>query len=55
MEIVTKDREERKNAPVDKGRYQRLVDSHIYLSHTRLDIGFVLSVANQFMKKLKSI
>lgn len=36
-------------APVDKGRYQRLVGKLIYLSHTRLDICFVVSVVSQFM------
>ncbi|XP_075521117.1 secreted RxLR effector protein 161-like [Primulina tabacum] len=34
---------------VDKGRYQRLVGKLIYLSHTRPDIGFVVSVISQFM------
>lgn len=29
--------------PVDKGRFQRLVGKLIYLSHTRLDIGFAVS------------
>ncbi|XP_073313436.1 secreted RxLR effector protein 161-like [Primulina huaijiensis] len=35
--------------PVDKGRYQRLVGKLIYLSHTRPDIGFVVSVISHFM------
>jgi hypothetical protein len=35
--------------PVDKGRYQRLVGRLIYLSHTRPDIGFFVSVVSQFM------
>jgi hypothetical protein len=34
---------------VDKGRYQRLVGRLIYLSHTRPDIGFSVSVVSQFM------
>ena len=34
---------------VDKGRYQRLVGKLIYLAHTRLDIGFSVSVVSQFM------
>lgn len=37
------------NPPVDRGRYQRLVGKLIYLSHTRPDIGFVVSVVSQFM------
>jgi hypothetical protein len=35
--------------PIDKGRYQRLVGRLIYLSHTRPDIGFFVSVVSQFM------
>ena len=31
---------------VDKGRYQRLVKKLIYLSHTRLDIAFSVSVVS---------
>ena len=34
---------------VDKGRYQRLVERLIYLSHTRLDIAFAVNVVSQFM------
>ena len=34
---------------VDKGRYQRLVGKLIYLSHTRPDIAFAVSVVSQFM------
>ncbi|KAL5565423.1 hypothetical protein UlMin_028587 [Ulmus minor] len=33
----------------DKGRYQHLVGKLIYLSHTIPDIGFSVSVVNQFM------
>lgn len=33
----------------DKGRYQRLVGKLKYLSHTRSDIGFAVSVISQFM------
>ena len=36
-------------AVVDKGRYQRLVGKLIYLSHTRPDIAFAVSVVSQFM------
>ena len=35
--------------PADKGRYQRLVGKLIYLSHTRLDIVYAISVVSQFM------
>lgn len=35
--------------PVDTSRYQRLVGKPIYLSHTRPDIAFPISVVSQFM------
>jgi hypothetical protein len=35
--------------PTDKGRYQRLVEKLIYLSHTRLDIAYAVRVVSQFM------
>ncbi|XP_068658097.1 uncharacterized mitochondrial protein AtMg00810-like [Aristolochia californica] len=35
--------------PRDKGRYQRLVGKLIYLSHTRPDITYAVSVVSQFM------
>ena len=34
---------------VDKGRYHQLVGSLIYLSHTRPDIAFFVSMVSQFM------
>nr|CAD1818497.1 unnamed protein product [Ananas comosus var. bracteatus] len=37
------------SAPVDKERYQRLVGKLLHLAHTRLDIGFSVSVVSQFM------
>ena len=37
------------SAPVDKGRYQRLVGKLIYLSHTQPDISFSVSKVSQFM------
>ncbi|XP_043693376.1 uncharacterized mitochondrial protein AtMg00810-like [Telopea speciosissima] len=35
--------------PVDKGSYQRLVGRLIYLSHTRPDIAFAVSLVSQYM------
>ncbi|PON58693.1 hypothetical protein PanWU01x14_164290 [Parasponia andersonii] len=35
--------------PVDKGRYQRLVERLIYLSHTHPDISLSVSTISQFM------
>jgi len=40
---------------VDKEMYQRLVSKLIYISHTRLDVTFVVSLVNQFMHKPKEI
>ncbi|XP_058745985.1 uncharacterized mitochondrial protein AtMg00810-like [Vicia villosa] len=40
------------SVPVDTGRYQRLVGKLIYLSHTRPDIAFSVSVVSQFMYSL---
>ena len=39
-----------KGVPIDRGRYQRLVGKLIYISHTRLDIAFAVSVVSQFMQ-----
>ena len=34
---------------VDKGRYQKLMEKLIYLSHTRPDIAYAINVVSQFM------
>ncbi|RVW80146.1 Retrovirus-related Pol polyprotein from transposon TNT 1-94 [Vitis vinifera] len=49
MDTTVKLEESNGSALVDKGRYQRLVGKLIYLSHTRPDIGFFVSVVSQFM------
>ncbi|PKU69300.1 putative mitochondrial protein [Dendrobium catenatum] len=40
---------EKEEVLVDKGRYQRLVEKLIYLSHTHSDIEFVVSMLSQYM------
>ena len=49
MDSTVKLEESDGSPPVDKGRYQRLVGKLIYLSHTRPDIGFSVSMVSQFM------
>ena len=39
--------------PVEKEGYQKLVSKLIYLSHTRLDIAFVVSMVSQHMHSPK--
>jgi len=39
----------KEGVPVDKAQYQRLVGRLIYLSHTRPDIAFAVSMVSQFM------
>ena len=39
--------------PIDKDKYQRLVGKLIYLSHTRPDIAFAVSVVSQHMHSPK--
>ncbi|XP_034678880.1 uncharacterized protein LOC117909087 [Vitis riparia] len=45
MDTTVKLEESDGSVPVDKGRYQCLVGKLIYLSHTRPDIGFSVSVS----------
>lgn len=42
-----------KDATMDKGSYQRIVGRLIYLSHTQINIAYVVSVASQFMQNPK--
>ena len=49
MDTTVKLGEKDGSSPVDKGRYQRLVGKLIYLSHTRPDISFPVSMVSQFM------
>ena len=49
IEVNTKLGEVKDGVPVDTGRYQRLVGRLIYLSHTRPDIAFAVSMVSQFM------
>ena len=45
MDVVKKIEEKKKSTK----RYERLVRKLIYLSHTRLDIPFAVSVVSQYM------
>ena len=50
IEANGKVKSKEKGVPIDRGRYQRLVGKLIYISHTRLDIAFAVSVVSQFMQ-----
>ena len=43
----------RESVLVDKGRYQKLVGKLIYLSHTRPNISFSISMVSQFINDPK--
>ena len=45
----------KEDTAVDKEMYQRLVGRLIYLSHTRPDVAFVVSLVSQFMHQPKEI
>ena len=49
IEMNHKLRESVDQVPFDKGRYQWLVRKLIYLSHSRLDIAYTVSVVSQFI------
>jgi hypothetical protein len=49
VEVNVKLGEDSESPLVDKGKYQRLVGQLIYLSHTRPDIAYDVSVVSQFM------
>ena len=49
MDPLKKIGEQKESTPVDTGRYQRLVGKLIYLSHSRSDIAFAVSVVSQYM------
>ncbi|RDY07719.1 hypothetical protein CR513_08127, partial [Mucuna pruriens] len=41
------------SSTIEKSQYQRLVGKLIYLSHTRLNVAYVVSVVGQFMHDLR--
>ncbi|RVW43692.1 Retrovirus-related Pol polyprotein from transposon RE1 [Vitis vinifera] len=49
IDLVKKIGEQKESTPVDTGRYQLLVGKLIYLSHSRSDIAFAVSVVSQYM------
>lgn len=42
-------RNDEENPKVGRDQYQRLVGKFIYLTHTRLDLPYVVSIISQFM------
>ena len=51
--IKARKRTESDGKPVDRERYQRLVGRLIYLSHTKPNIAFIVSVVSQYMHSPK--
>jgi hypothetical protein len=49
VKVNVKQGEVSENPLIDEGRYQRLIGWSIYLSHTRTNIAYVVSVVSQFM------
>lgn len=52
MQFSSKLGDSNNKAPVNNSRHQRLVRKLIYLSHTKPDISFTVSVVSQFLNKL---
>ena len=49
MDYTTKIETIEGSAPIDRGRFQKLMGKLIYLSHTRPKIAFSINVVSQFM------
>ena len=50
IEFNTKLKNSGDRVPVDKEKYQRLVEKLIYLSHTRPNISYAVSTVSQFLQ-----
>ena len=55
MDSTTKLGLGKESAPVDKGRYQRLMGKLIYLSHAQPGISFSVSCVSQFMNDPREV
>lgn len=52
MDAIIKIGTKEDRAPVDKGRYQRLIGKLIYFAHTRPNISYTVRTMSQFMNNL---